>query len=87
MYWIPKIYKDVRDLNIINEKIMSNLLHYISLTLYKKLHHDKLKYKFPSIVDFVFNVGDKSFIRIFNKDAAKWGKKTKREIYFDKIKL
>ena len=38
MYWIPKIYKDVRDLNIINEKLMSNLLHYMTLTLYKKLH-------------------------------------------------
>ena len=74
MYWIPKIYKDVRDLNIINEKIMSKLLHYMTLTLYKKLHHDKLKSKFPSIVDFVFNVGDKNFIRIFNKGAAKKGK-------------
>ena len=30
MYWIPKSYKDVRDLNIINEKIMSKLLHYMT---------------------------------------------------------
>ena len=67
MYWIPKIYKDGRDLNILNEKIMS-------LTLYKKLHHDKLESTFPSIVDFVFNVGDKNFIIIFNKGAAKKGK-------------
>ena len=69
--------KDVRDLNIINEKIMSNLLHYMTLELYKKLYHDKLKSKFLSIVDFAFNVGDENVIRISNNDAAKWGKKTK----------
>ena len=87
MYWIPKIYKDVHNLNNINEKSMSNLLQYMTLTLHTKLHHDKLKSKFPSIVDFVFNVGDKNFIRIFNNGAAKLGKKTKREIYFNKITL
>ena len=79
--------KDVRDLNIINEKLMSNLLHYMTLTLYKKLHHDKLKSKFPSIVDFAFNVEDENVIRISNNGVAKWGKKTKGELYFNKITL
>ena len=79
--------KDVCDLNVINEKIMSNLLHYMTLALYKKLHHDKLKSKVPSIVDFAFNVGDENDIRISNNSAAKWGKKTKGELYFNKITL
>ena len=79
--------KDLRDLNIINEKLMSNLLHYMTLALYKKLHHDKLKSKFPSIVDFAFNVEDENVIRISNNGVAKWGKKTKGELYFNKITL
>ena len=57
------------------------------MTLHTKLHHDKLKSQFPSIVDFAFDVGDKNFIRISNNGTAKWGKKTKGELFFNKITL
>ena len=53
-------------------------------TLYTNLPYDELKSKLSYMVEFVFKVGDKTFIRSSNNGAAYWRKKTKRAIGFSK---
>ena len=61
---------------------MQNLLQFP--TLYTKVPHDNLQFKFSAIAYFASNGGDKTFIRLSNNGAIYFGKKTKEWIDFRK---
>ena len=56
-------------------------------TLYTKLPHDKLVKELLKLIDFCFNGGKKTYIKINKWGRAFWGKKTKDSIGFTKNQL
>ena len=78
----------IATLDSINKrKNAKSITTYDFSTLYTKLPHDKLIEKLLLLIDFVFEGGNKTFIKISKNGKATWGKKVKNGIGFTKSSL
>ena len=66
------------------KKNAKSIATYDFSTLYTKLPHNDLITRLSQIIDFVFDGGDKKYIRVAPNGVAFWGKKRKGNIGFSK---
>ena len=78
-FWILQNTEPILDKikNINRRKGAKSISTYDFSTLYTKLPHDKLINELHRLIDFVFEGGDRNYIKISNWGKASWGKKSK----------
>ena len=78
-FWILQNTEPILDIikNINRRKRAKSISTYDFSTLYTKLPHDKLIIELCKLIDFVFEAGDKNYIKINRWGKAYWGKKSK----------
>ena len=88
-FWVLQNYNPViKTLNKINKKKNAKSIStYDFSTLYTKLPHKKLVDKLSELIDFVYQGGNKNYIRINKYGKATWGKKGRTTIGFTKNSL
>ena len=69
------------------KKNAKSIATYDFSTLYTKIPHNKLINRLSSVIDFVFDGGDKTYIRLSSNGDAFWGKKMKNKVGFTKSGL
>ena len=78
----------INSMNRINKKCNAKSISTFDFsTLYTKLPHDKLLHVLFELIDFVFNGGNKNYIKVSKNGKAYWGKNTSRSIGFSKTSL
>ena len=88
-FWVLQNANPVLDSikRINRKKGAKSLATYDFSTLYTKLPHVKLVKELLKLIDFCFEGGKKTYIKINNWGRAFWGKKTKDSIGFTKNQL
>ena len=88
-FWVLQNSQPViDDIHHINKnKRAKSIATYDFSTLYTNIPHDKLIKRLSSLIDFVFQGGDKNYIRISQRGDAFWGKKLKGKVGFTKSAL
>ena len=88
-FWVlQNVDPVIHNMNTINKKKSAKSIStYDFSTLYTKLPHEKLISRLSQLVDFVFDGGDKSYIRLSPNGVAFWGKKTRGKVGFSKSSL
>ncbi len=78
-FWVLQNIEPVLDIikNINRKKGAKSIATYDFSTLYTKLPHDKLIKELHKLIDFVFEGGDRKYIKINKWGKASWGKKFK----------
>ena len=78
-FWVLQNTEPVLDIikNINRKKGAKSIATYDFSTLYTKLPHDKLIKELHKLIDFVFEGGDRKYIKINKWGKASWGKKFK----------
>ena len=88
-FWVIQnpdpVLESIKRIN--RKKGAKSLATYDFSTLYTKLPHDKLVKELLKLIDFCFNGGKKTYIKINKWGRAFWGKKTKDSIGFTKNQL
>ena len=88
-FWILQntepVLNSIKRIN--RKKGAKSISTYDFTTLYTNLPHDKLIKALHKLIDFTFNGGNSSYIRINKWYKASWGKKTKSSLGFTKTSL
>ena len=81
-FWIIQNTDPILEImNRINKrKGAKSIATYDFSTLYTKLSHDKLIYELHKLIDFVFDAGDRNYIKLDTRGKAFWGKKSKNSV-------
>ena len=88
-FWILQNTEPILDIirTINRRKGAKSISTYDFSTLYTKLPHDKLIKELCKLIDFVFEGGDKNYIRINQWGKAFWGKKFKDSVGYTRNSL
>ena len=88
-FWVlQNVDPVIHTMNAINKrKCAKSISTYDFSTLYTKLPHEKLISRLSQVVDFVFDGGDKAYIRLSPNGVAFWGKRVRGKIGFSKSSL
>jgi len=88
-FWILQNTEPMLDIirNINRRKGAKSISTYDFSTLYTKLPHNKLISELNKLIDFVFEGGDKNYIRVNQWGKAFWGKKYKDSVGYTRNSL
>jgi hypothetical protein len=88
-FWILQNTEPILDIikTINKRKGAKSISTYDFSTLYTKLPHDKLINELHKLIDFVFEGGDRNYIKINKWGKANWGKKFKDSIGYTRHSL
>ena len=81
---IDPVINKIHEIN--RKKNAKSIATYDFSTLYTKIPHNKLISRLSTVIDFVFDGGDKNYIRL-SPNGAFWGKKVKGKVGFTKSGL
>ena len=88
-FWILQNTEPILDIikTINKRKGAKSISTYDFSTQYTKLPHDKLINELQKLIDFVFEGGDRNYIKINKWGKANWGKKSKDSIGYTRHSL
>ena len=88
-FWVlQNVDPIINKMNEINSrKRAKSIATYDFSTLYTKIPHNKLVTRLSHVIDFAFEGGDKTCIRLSPKGDAFWGKKLRGKVGFSKSSL
>ena len=87
-FWVlQNVDPVIENININRKEKAKSIATYDFSTLYTTLAYDKLINKLFNVIDFVFEVGNRTHICISKNNVAYWGRKSKDNIAFSKSTL